>query len=206
MMPNFARCHLALVYNVYNAVVSPCESSSIIDGQTKPGHNEQTLWHSKQPGPRFNIATIFPGVWIPVIKIRWSWDCLIFMIGTPTLVRRHVYIETAPWFQIQTTAGFICNTSEWKPCHDDIIIWKHFPHYWPFVWGIHRSPVNSPHKGQWRGASMFSLLCALNKRLNKQLWGWWFEWVSEWLSLTAFLEQRTARSIWDTITLIMTSL
>ena len=25
---------------------------------------------------------------------------------------------------------------------------------------IHRSPVNSPHKGQWRGASMFSLICA----------------------------------------------
>ena len=28
------------------------------------------------------------------------------------------------------------------------------------MWGIHRSPVNSPHKGQWRGALMFSLLCA----------------------------------------------
>ena len=26
-----------------------------------------------------------------------------------------------------------------------------------FVRGIHRSAVNSPHKGQWRGASMFSL-------------------------------------------------
>ena len=26
--------------------------------------------------------------------------------------------------------------------------------------GIHRSPVNSPHKGQWRGALMFSLICA----------------------------------------------
>ena len=25
---------------------------------------------------------------------------------------------------------------------------------------IHRSPVNSPHKGQWRGALMFSLICA----------------------------------------------
>ena len=25
--------------------------------------------------------------------------------------------------------------------------------------GIHRSPVNSPHKGQWRGALMFSLIC-----------------------------------------------
>ena len=35
-----------------------------------------------------------------------------------------------------------------------------FPRYWPFVRGIHRSPVNSPHKGQWRGALMFSLICA----------------------------------------------
>ena len=35
-----------------------------------------------------------------------------------------------------------------------------FPRYWPFVQGIHRSPVNSPHKGRWRGAFMFSLICA----------------------------------------------
>ena len=26
--------------------------------------------------------------------------------------------------------------------HDDVIKWKHFPRYWPFVWGIHRSPVS----------------------------------------------------------------
>ena len=51
-----------------------------------------------------------------------------------------------------------------KP-HDDVIKWKHFPLYWPFVRGIHRSPVNSPHKGQWRGALMFTLICA---RIN----GW----------------------------------
>ena len=43
--------------------------------------------------------------------------------------------------------------------HDDVIKWKHFPRYWPFVRGIHRSPVNSLHKGQWRGALMFSLIC-----------------------------------------------
>ena len=49
--------------------------------------------------------------------------------------------------------------------HDDVIKWKHFPHYWPFVRGIHRSPVNSPQKGQWRGALKFSLICA---RIN----GW----------------------------------
>ena len=45
--------------------------------------------------------------------------------------------------------------------HDDVIKWKHFPRYWPFV----RSPVNSPHKGQWHGALMFSLICT---RIN----GW----------------------------------
>ena len=44
--------------------------------------------------------------------------------------------------------------------HDDVINWKHCPRYWPFVRGFHRSPVNSPHKGQWRGALMFSLICA----------------------------------------------
>ena len=44
--------------------------------------------------------------------------------------------------------------------HDDIIKWKHFPRHWPFVRGIHRSPVNSLHKGQWRGALMVSLNCA----------------------------------------------
>ena len=48
----------------------------------------------------------------------------------------------------------------WRQCHDiiellnhdDVIKWKHFPRYWPFVRGFHRSSVNSPHKGQWRGA------------------------------------------------------
>ena len=54
--------------------------------------------------------------------------------------------------------------------HDDAIKWKYFLRYWPFVLGIHRSPVNSQHKGQWRGALMF----ILNKRLCKQSRRWWF--------------------------------
>ena len=45
--------------------------------------------------------------------------------------------------------------------HDDVIKWKHFPRYWPFVRGIHWSPVNSPHKGQ-RRRHFFDL------RLNEQ--------------------------------------
>ena len=44
--------------------------------------------------------------------------------------------------------------------HNDVIKWEHFPCYWPCVQGIHQSPVNSLHKGQWRGALMFSLICA----------------------------------------------
>ena len=44
--------------------------------------------------------------------------------------------------------------------HDEVIKWKHVPRYWPFVRGIHWSPVDSPHKGQWRGMLLFSLIYA----------------------------------------------
>ena len=50
---------------------------------------------------------------------------------------------------------------------DDVIKWKYFPRNWPFVRGIHRSPVNSPHKGQLRGALMFSLICV---------------WINDWVN------------------------
>ena len=51
--------------------------------------------------------------------------------------------------------------------HDDVIKWKHFRRNWPFVREIHRSPVNFPHKGQWRGALMFSLIYA---------------WINDWVN------------------------
>ena len=47
----------------------------------------------------------------------------------------------------------------WQEAHGDVIKWKLFPRYWPFVRGIHQSPGNFPHNGQWRGALMFSLIC-----------------------------------------------
>ena len=53
--------------------------------------------------------------------------------------------------------------------HADIIKWKHFLHYWPFVLGIHQSLVNSPHKGQQCRALMFSLIRAwTNGWVNNQ--------------------------------------
>ena len=50
------------------------------------------------------------------------------------------------WPQVCLEYNFKC--PENHRTHDDVIKWKHFPRYWPFVRGIHPSPVNSPHKGQ----------------------------------------------------------
>ena len=53
--------------------------------------------------------------------------------------------------------------------HDDVLKWKHFPLYWPFVREIPRSPVNSPNKGLWVGALVFSLICArINSWVNNR--------------------------------------
>ena len=82
-------------------------------------------------------------------------------------------VDTRLHCAIQTMASLWVYKN--RSLHDDVIKWKHFPRYWPFVRGIHWSSVNSPHKGQWRGALMFSFICSLNERLSKQSWGWWFE-------------------------------
>ena len=68
--------------------------------------------------------------------------------------------------------------------HDDVIKWKHFPRHWPFVRGIPRSPVNSPHKGQSRGALMFSLICA---------------WINGWVNNREAGDLRRHRTRYDVI-------
>ena len=63
------------------------------------------------------------------------------------------------WFMVDTH----------RHSQDDVNKWKHLPRYWPFVQGIHRPPVNSPHKGQWRRALMFSLICvSINAWVNNR--------------------------------------
>ena len=61
--------------------------------------------------------------------------------------------------------------------HDKVIKWKHFPCYWAFVRGIHRSPVDFAHKGQWHRALIFFLIGASTNSwvTNKQLRCWSFE-------------------------------
>ena len=67
------------------------------------------------------------------------------------------------------TTQAITNIATIRITHDGVIKWKHYPRYWPFVRGIHRSPVNSSHKGLWRGALMFSLICTrINDWVNNR--------------------------------------
>ena len=65
--------------------------------------------------------------------------------------------------------------------------WKHFPRYWPFVRGIHRSPVNSLHKGQWRGALIFSLICV---------------WINGWVNNREAGDLRRYRAHYDVIVML----
>ena len=62
------------------------------------------------------------------------------------------------------------------------IQWWHCSRYWPFVWGIHRSPWNSPHKGQWRGALMLYLICA---------------WINVWINYRETGDLRRHRAHYD---------
>ena len=73
---------------------------------------------------------------------------------------------------------------EFTKFHDEVIKWKHFPRYWPFVRGIHRCPGNSQHKSQWRGALMFSLICV---------------WINAWVSNRGAGDLRRHRVHYDVI-------
>ena len=75
-----------------------------------------------------------------------------------SLMHIYIYIYISIYFQLLINLSGILYVKVFS--HDDVIKWKHFPRYWPFVRGIHRSPVDSPHKGHWCGVLMFSLICA----------------------------------------------
>ena len=110
-------------------------------------------------------------------RSRWRVECTwlivlhVWPLGYPITVR-HVRWLTA-----------VCHL---RCRHDDAIKWKHFPRYWPFARGIHRSPVNSPHKGQWRGGLMFSLIYA---------------WINDWVNNHEAGDLRHHRVHYDVIVL-----
>ena len=69
-----------------------------------------------------------------------------------------------------------------------ITLWRHqmerFSASLALCGGIHRSSVNSPHKGQWRGALMFSLICA---------------WINGWVNNRETGDLRRHRAQYDVL-------
>ena len=77
--------------------------------------------------------------------------------------------DTGSWHIMQLTRLYLPEINLSLELHNDVIKRKHFPRHWPLVNAIHRSPVDSPYKGQWSGALMFSLICAwTNSWANKR--------------------------------------
>ena len=72
--------------------------------------------------------------------------------------------------------------------YDDVIKWKHFPSY--FVRGIHRLPVVSPQKGQWRRDLILSLICA---------------WTNDWANYLVAGDLRRHRAHYN-VTVMLNSL
>ena len=104
-----------------------------------------------------------------LIDLDFSWPKSNNRVAVETSWASSLLIKTVSKTWIRTCYGKCSNN------HYDVIKWKHFPRYWPFVRGIHRSPVNSPHNGQW--LDVF-LDLRLNKPLSKHWWIWWFETLS----------------------------
>ena len=154
--------------------VSPCNHQYIVDFETI----DYILWklrHKIFIDDRYKNSMIID---IIVKWQRWILECpckhFITTTTTSTTVTTTTHVlyllsekSKLYWYMydMQITLKFLCISrlniivSENPYIHDDVIKWKHFPRYWPFVRGNHRSPVTSPHKGQWRGTLMFSLIC-----------------------------------------------
>ena len=88
--------------------------------------------------------------------------CKFWLDGMTTLVTKMANVNGQESFNPQSKYCLITHD-------DDVMKCNQFPRNWPFVRGIHRLPVNSPHKGQWRGVLMFSLICVwLNGWVNNR--------------------------------------
>ena len=96
----------------------------------------------------------------------------------------------------------------WPLLHASSMVWlglitwwrhqmKRFPRHWPFVRGIHRSPVNFPaQRPVIRSFGVFFDLRP-NEQLSKQSWGWWFETPSRllWRHCTSHSKVSTVQAL-----------
>ena len=121
--------------------------------------------------------------------LRMTWDKysgfyrIVIRIVTVLLIHDdyHHYLSSSPssWSIWKRKIGQTVDCYSW---------WRHqmetFSALLAIYAGIHRSPVNSPHKGQWRGALMFSLICV---------------WMNGWVNNREAGELRRYRAHYDVI-------
>ena len=107
-------------------------------------------------------------------------------MGNAVACRKKPWVELQPPGAEKNPAGNSdqrwseLEQAQWR--HDDVIKWNHFLRYWPFAQGIHRFLVNPPHKGQWRGALMFCLICV---------------WINSWVNNSEAADLRCYRAYYD---------
>ena len=91
------------------------------------------------------------------------------------------------WFVFPSVRhGVIVLVDKMVHMHDNVIKRKHFPRHWSFVCGIHPSPVNSLHKGHWRGALIFSMI---------------YTWINGWVKNREAIDLRRHLAHYDFIVL-----
>ena len=109
-----------------------------------------------------NLKTVFNSLW-PIVA-TWQHRSGLTLVQVMVLLskpsgvgpskKNHIELADAPELQHQLISIHNAdpqsdeldhNNWTWL-LHDDVINWKHFPRYWPFVRGTRRSPVNSPQK------------------------------------------------------------
>ena len=139
-----------------------------------------SFWSQSAPGSRYlgQIVSALTTEIDPVlILLIWRARILTFINN-----QRWRLTWSAPYFITNLVTTWCQLIGNLIHAHDDVIKWKHFPRHWSFVRGIHRWPVNSLHKGQWRGALVFSWICA---------------WINGWVNNRVADDLRRYRAHYD---------
>ena len=118
----------------------------------------------QQPGYFDFLSPVRPHVTMSNILDIVDWLAKHFSKSLPETISSTVLLARYQWY------------------HDDVIKWKYFPLYWPFVRGIHWLPVNSPYKGQWCRALMLPLICP---------------WINSWVNNREAGDLRCHRAHYD---------
>ena len=110
-----------------------------------------------------NVSDMFVPLYLH-FTVAFKFECS-HLINYPFIMTQVACVLKTNRFWIMACSPYgtkpLCKTR----AHDDVIKWKHSPRCWPFVRGIHRSPVNSPH-----GTSDTELWCFLWFAPEKNSW------------------------------------